>query len=57
MIGNLHVKRDDNGNLSPSKKKSVNKIDGPVALVTGMACALRMSAPLSIYETRGIEAL
>jgi phage terminase large subunit-like protein len=29
MIGNLCVKRDDNGNIQPSKKKSTNKIDGP----------------------------
>lgn len=40
MIGNLCVKRDDNGNIQPSKKKSTNKIDGPVATFTGMARAL-----------------
>ncbi len=43
MIGNLAAHRDDNGNIQPSKKKSTNKIDGPVALITGMARALLAS--------------
>lgn len=40
MMGNVMAKRDANGNIQPDKDKSVNKIDGPVALFTGMARAL-----------------
>jgi phage terminase large subunit-like protein len=40
MIGNVCAKKDENGNVQPNKKKSTGKIDGPVALFTGMARAL-----------------
>jgi len=40
MMGNVTAKRDENGNIQPNKKKSTGKIDGPVALFTGMARAL-----------------
>ncbi len=55
MIGNLCVKRDENGNLQPDKKKSSQKIDGPVATFSGLARALASGdgAP-SVYESRGI---
>jgi hypothetical protein len=48
MIGNVCVKRDENGNIQPDKKKSTEKIDGPVATFTGMARAL--AAPLDDPE-------
>jgi phage terminase large subunit-like protein len=54
MIGNLCVKRDENGNLQPNKKKSANRIDGPVATFTGMARAL--AAPQDEWDGR-IEAI
>ena len=40
MMGNVMAKRDENGNIQPSKAKSTGKIDGAVALFTGMARAL-----------------
>jgi phage terminase large subunit-like protein len=40
MMGNVCAKRDENGNIQPNKKKSTGKIDGPVALFTGMARAV-----------------
>jgi len=40
MMGNVTAKRDENGNIQPSKAKSTGKIDGAVALFTGMARAL-----------------
>jgi phage terminase large subunit-like protein len=40
MIGNLCVKRDENDNIQPNKRKSTGRIDGPVATFTGMARAL-----------------
>jgi len=49
MIGNVCAKRDENGNVQPNKAKSTGKIDGPVALFTGMARAL-----LGIEDAGGI---
>lgn len=40
MIGNVCATKDPNGNIQPNKAKSTSKIDGPVALFTGMARAL-----------------
>lgn len=56
MIGNLCVKRDENGNVQPNKKKSTDKIDGPVACFSGMALALMSDGESSesVYESRGI---
>lgn len=56
MVGNLCVKRDENNNIQPDKKRSTEKIDGPVALFSGMARAL-MADPndgRSVYEKRGV---
>jgi phage terminase large subunit-like protein len=50
MMGNLCVKRDANGNIQPDKKTSTEKIDGPVALFTGMAPALSVSAAQDMGE-------
>jgi phage terminase large subunit-like protein len=50
MVGNLCVKRDENGNLQPDKRRSVQKIDGPVALFSGMARALEIDDGGSAYE-------
>lgn len=37
MMSNVCVKEDKNGNIFPLKERAENKIDGPVALFTGMS--------------------
>lgn len=53
MMGNLTAKRDENGNIQPDKKRSSEKIDGPVALITGLNRALVVdpNGERSKYET------
>jgi phage terminase large subunit-like protein len=50
MFGNVVLRRDPAGNIKPDKEKSVNKIDGVVALI--MAKGEQMTAePMgSIYD-------
>lgn len=53
MIGNVAIETDAAGNIKPSKKKSIEKIDGVVASV--MALGVAMAEPVkdkseSIYE-------
>jgi phage terminase large subunit-like protein len=53
MIDNLRVAIDPSGNVKPDKAKSMDKIDGVSALVTGMALAMTTEPEKqSIYETR-----
>jgi phage terminase large subunit-like protein len=56
MANNLVVRQDPAGNLKPDKEKSIEKIDGMVALVMALDRALRHEAPKrSVYEDRGLE--
>jgi phage terminase large subunit-like protein len=56
MANNLVVRQDPAGNLKPDKEKSIEKIDGMVALVMSLDRALRHEEPKkSIYESRGLE--
>jgi phage terminase large subunit-like protein len=55
MANNMVVRQDPAGNLKPDKGKSMEKIDGMVALVMALDRALR-NIPL-VYETRGITTL
>jgi phage terminase large subunit-like protein len=58
MVDNLRVAMDASGNLKPDKARSMDKIDGVSALVTGMAVALGAEAPKqSIYESRDVLVL
>jgi phage terminase large subunit-like protein len=58
MADNLVVRQDPAGNLKPDKEKSIEKIDGMVALVMALDRALRHEAPRrSVYEDRGLEAV
>jgi len=54
MFGNLAVKKDENDNIRPVKDKSTEKIDGIVALVNALACAILHEDNTSIYEERGV---
>jgi phage terminase large subunit-like protein len=52
---NVVVEQDAAGNLKPSKRKSTERIDGIVALVTALARAMVQGGPeTSIYESRGL---
>ncbi len=53
MADNLIVKQDPAGNLKPDKSKSIEKIDGMVALVMALDRAVRHGGE-SVYEERGI---
>jgi len=56
MANNLVVRTDPAGNIKPDKEKSIEKIDGMVALVMGLDRALRHEKPKrSVYEERGLE--
>lgn len=53
---NLRPAKDPASNLKPDKTKSMNKIDGMVALTIAMSVALTVEAPLSsAYENAGVE--
>ena len=55
MANNLVVRTDPAGNIKPDKEKSIEKIDGMVALVMALDRALRHEPPKrSVYETRGL---
>jgi len=56
---NLIARVDSNNNLAPDKRRSIEKIDGMVALIMGLARA-SLADPegkRSIYEERGVLAL
>ena len=56
MADNLVAREDPAGNIKPDKEKSMEKIDGMVALIMGLDRATRHESPRrSIYETRGLE--
>ena len=58
MIDNFVAKSDPAGNLKPDKERSIEKIDGIVALIMGYYRAtLRGGKPESIYKTRGIRVI
>lgn len=56
MADNVVSKEDPAGNIKPDKSKSIEKIDGIVALIMGLDRALHGDTPLrsSVYETRGL---
>lgn len=58
MAGNTVVDTDSAENIKPCKKKSIERIDGIMALVMalGRAITIPEEAP-SIYDTRGIVAI
>jgi phage terminase large subunit-like protein len=55
MAGNASIEKDAADNWKPSKKKSIERIDGIVALI--MALDRASTQPLagtSVYDTRGV---
>jgi phage terminase large subunit-like protein len=58
MASNLVVKTDEAGNIKPNKEKSIEKIDGIVALI--MALGRAQASPSdsgSVYDTQGLLTL
>ena len=52
MATNVSVEMDAAGNLKPSKKRSIERIDGSVALI--MAIGRMQVKWQSVYEDRGL---
>jgi len=56
-VDNLVARVDPAGNLKPDKEKSIERIDGFVALVMGLDRAIRCGGGGSVYEERGVLSL
>lgn len=54
MASNVAVEMDASGNLKPSKKKSIEKIDGIVASVMAVGLASARTSVGSVYDGRGL---
>lgn len=52
MASNMVAETDAAGNIKPSKAKSVNKIDGMVALIMGLDRAIKWKQNANVYERR-----
>ncbi|OMQ44972.1 terminase [Ensifer sp. 1H6] len=57
MAGHCTVRFDENLNYVPSKKKSLDKIDGMVATVMGIGLAMSVEDTSSVYDEHGFEVL
>jgi phage terminase large subunit-like protein len=53
MMSNVVIKIDPAGNIKPDKEKSIERIDGVVALVMAIDRAVRQNNTSSVYESRG----
>lgn len=53
MFDNVMIKQDAQGNLKPDKEKSIEKIDGIVALIMAISSAMVNQNVKSVYEDRG----
>ena len=54
MASNVVVEMDAAGNLKPSMKKSIERIDGMVATIMALGRAMRHEQNQSDYHTRGV---
>jgi phage terminase large subunit-like protein len=55
MVSNTAVEQDHAGNLKPSKRNSMEKIDGTVATINTIARIIETSNKKSIYNKQGID--
>jgi phage terminase large subunit-like protein len=56
MAGNVSIEKDAADNWKPSKKKSIERIDGIVALIMALDRASTQPASGTIvYESRGVR--
>ena len=56
MMDNIYIKTDPAGNIKPDKEKSIERIDGAVALIMALDRSIRHSCNTggSVYDERGI---
>lgn len=55
MAQNVVMRQDPAGNIKPDKERSVEKIDGIVALIMGLDRCIRNDGPAeSVYDSRGL---
>ena len=56
MMDNIFIRRDPAGNIKADKEKSTEKIDGAVAMIMGLARAIRCGndSGESFCDDRGI---
>lgn len=54
MAQNVVMRQDPAGNIKPDKERSVEKIDGVVALIMGLDRCIRSAPVTSVYDERGI---
>lgn len=59
MAGNTEVKQDENENIRPVKQKRTGRIDGIVATINAMACAILHSpgSGKSVYDDGDVKVL
>ena len=57
MAGNVSVKSDPAGNIKPDKSRSMEKIDGIVALIMAIGVMMQGAHSGSVYDERGILSL
>ncbi|MFD2704075.1 terminase large subunit [Salibacterium lacus] len=55
-LSNVETKMDENENVRPVKGKSIERIDGFVAMVNSMARIIVYEDDSSVYENKGIKA-
>lgn len=56
-VTNAVAREDGNGNIKPDKERSPERIDGLVAIITGLVRALVAPPGGSVYDTRGLREL
>jgi phage terminase large subunit-like protein len=55
MAGNVSIEKDAADKWKPSKKKSIERIDGTAALIMALdRASTRPPSEQSVYETRGL---
>ena len=55
--GNVTIKEDANGNIRPDKEKSIERIDGIVALICALSRLSVHTDGSSVYHERGLLSL
>lgn len=57
MASNVQIMTDPAGNIKPAKDKSIEKIDGIVALIAALSRAITQPDGKSIYETQPLRVI
>ena len=54
IMENIHIHTDPARGIKPDKERSTEKIDGEVATITALDCAIQNEKKDSLYDERGI---